>query len=48
MMHPSIGRRKHWLLIVDEATDYAHSIVFEAKKYQIKILIQLIKNIGKK
>ena len=26
MMHPSAGGRKHWLLIADEATDYAHSI----------------------
>ena len=26
IMHPSGGGRKNWLLIVDEETDYAHSI----------------------
>ena len=26
MMHPSVGGRKHWLLIVDETTNYVHSI----------------------
>ena len=26
IMYPSAGGKKHWLLIVDEATDYSHSI----------------------
>ena len=48
MMHPSAGGRKHWLLIVDEATDYAHSIFLKQNSSQVKILIQWIKNMGKK
>ena len=35
MMHPSAGGRKHWLLIVDEATDYAHSTVLKQKSDQV-------------
>ena len=31
IMHPRAGGRKHWLLIVDEATDYAHSIFLKQK-----------------
>ena len=48
MMHPSAGGRNHWLLIVDEASDYTHSIFLEQKSNKVKILIQWIKNIGKK
>ena len=48
IMHPSAGGRKHWFLIVDEATDYAHSIFPKQKSGQVKILIQWIKNMGKK
>ena len=49
MMHPSAGGRKqHWLLIVDESTYYAHSIFLKQKSDQAKILIQWIKNMGKK
>ena len=28
------NERKHWLLIVDEVTDYAHSIVLKQKRDQ--------------
>ena len=38
MMHPSVGGRKHWLLIVDEATDYAHCIFSKQKSDEVKIL----------
>ena len=31
MIHPSAGGKKHWLLIVDEATDYMNSIFLEEK-----------------
>ena len=31
MIHASAGGKKHWLLIVDEATDYTHSIFKEEK-----------------
>ena len=48
MMHPSAGGKKHWLLIVDEASDYAHRIFLKQKSDQVKILIQWIKNMGKK
>ena len=40
MMHPRPGGREHWLLMVDEATDYAHSIFLKQKSGQVKILIQ--------
>ena len=45
-MHPSAGGRKHWLLNV-EATEFAHSICFEMKSDQVKILIQWINKIGR-
>ena len=48
MMYPSAGERKHWLLIVDEATHYAHSIFVKQNSDQVKILIQWIKNMVKK
>ena len=47
MMHPSAGGRNPWLLIADEATDYAHSIFLKQQSDQVKILIQWIKNMGK-
>ena len=31
MIHPSPGGRKYSLIIGDEATNYAHSIVWEQK-----------------
>ena len=48
MMYPSGGGKKHWLLIVDEDTDYVHSI-FLRKKSDLKgVMILWIKNLGKK
>ena len=31
MIHPSAVGKKHWLLIVDEATDYKHSFFIKKK-----------------
>ena len=32
MMHPSAGGKKHWMLIVDEATYYTQSFFEEEEK----------------
>ena len=48
MMYPSAGGKKHWLLIVDEATDYTHSIFLKKKSAMIKIMLIWITNLFKK
>ena len=48
MMYPSAGGKKHWLLIVDEATDYSHSIFMKKKSDVIGVMFLWIKNLGKK
>ena len=45
MIYPSAGGKKHWLLIVDEATDYTHSFFLKKKKDLVKTLIIGIKNL---
>ena len=42
------GGNKHWLIIVDEFSDYAHSFFLKKKSDQIKILPMWIKEIAKK
>ena len=43
----SRGGNKHWLIIVDEFSDYAHSFFLKKKSDQIKILPMWIKGIAK-
>ena len=45
MTHPNAGGTKHWLLIVDEATDYTHSFFFTKKNYLIETMLIWIKNL---
>ena len=45
MIHPSSGGKKHWLLIVDEATDYTHSFFLEKKSDLGETMIMWIKNL---
>ena len=40
------GGNKHWLIIVDEFSDYAHSFFLKKKSDQIKILPMWIKGIA--
>ena len=44
----SRGGNKHWLIMVDELTDYTHSFFLKKKSDQIKILPMWIKGIAKK
>ena len=48
MMYPSGGGKKHWLLIVDEVTDYTHSFFLKKKSDMIKIMLIWIKTLLKK
>ena len=43
----SRGGNKHWLIMVDEFSDYAHSFFLKKKSDQIKILPMWIKGIAK-
>ena len=45
MIHPSAGGKKHWLLIVDEATDYTHSFFLKKKSDLVETTIIWIKNL---
>ena len=45
MIHPSAGGQKHWFLIVDEATDYVHSIFLKKKRSLDETMIIWIKNL---
>ena len=45
MIHPSPGGKKHWLLIVDEATDYTHSFFLKKKHDLVETMIIWIKNL---
>ena len=45
MMHPTSGGKKHWLLIVDEATDYTHSFFLKKKSDLVETMIIWIKNL---
>ena len=47
-MHPGAGGKKHWLLIVDEATDYTHSILLKKSSDMIEITLIWIKNLFRK
>ena len=47
MLYPSAGGKKHWLLIVDESTDYTHSFPLKKKSDMIKIMLIRIKNMFK-
>ena len=47
-MYPSAGGKKHWLLIVDEATDYSHNIFLKRKSDMVGVMLLWIKNLGKK
>ena len=44
----SRGGNKHWLIMVDEFSDYTHSFFLKKKSHQIKILPMWIKGIAKK
>ena len=44
----SRGGNKHWLIVVDEFSDYTHSFFLKKKSDQIKILPMWIKGIAKK
>ena len=48
MMYPSAGGKKHWPLIVDEATDYTHSFFLKKKCDMIEIMLIWIKALLKK
>ena len=48
MMYPGAGGKKHWLLIVDEATDYTHRFFSKKKSDMIKIMLIWIKTLFKK
>ena len=39
MMYPSAGGKKHWLLIVDEATDHTHSYFLKKKSDMIEFML---------
>ena len=42
---PSAGGKKHWLLIVDEATDYTHSFFLKKTSDLVETMIIWIKNL---
>ena len=46
--HVSRGGNRHWLIVVDEFSDYTHSFFLNKKSDQIKILPMWIKGIAKK
>ena len=46
--HVSRGGNKHWLIMVDEFSDYTHSFFLKKKSDQIKILPMWIKGMAKK
>ena len=48
MMYPSAGGKKHWLLIVDEATDSTHSSFLKKKSDMIEIMLIWTTNLFKK
>ena len=43
MIHRSAGGKKHWLLIVEEATDYTHSSFLKKKSDLVETMIIWIK-----
>ena len=43
MRKPSIGRRQHWIMLVDEATKYKKSFFLRNKNEQVKPIIDWIK-----
>ena len=45
MIHPSAGGKKHWLLIVDEATEYTHSFFIKKKSDLVETKIIWIKTL---
>ena len=45
MIHLSAGGKKHWLLFVDEATDYTHSFFLKKKSDLVETMILWIKNL---
>ena len=46
--HVSRGGNRHWLIVVDEFSDYAHSFFLIKKSDQIKILPMWIRGMAKK
>ena len=46
--HTSRGGNRHWLIVVDEFSDFVHSFFLNKKSDQIKILPMWIKGIAKK
>ena len=44
MIHRSAGGKKHWLLVMDEATDYTNSFFSKKKSDLVEIMIIWIKN----
>ena len=45
MIQPSADGKKHWLLTVDEATDYTHSFFLKKKNDLIETMLIQIKNL---
>ena len=45
MIHPSAGRKKHWLLIVDDTTDYTDSFFLKKESDLVESMIIWIKNL---
>ena len=45
MIRPSADGKKHWLLTVDEATDYTHSFFLQKKNDLIETMLIQIKNL---
>ena len=43
MRKPSLGRRLHWVMLVDEATKYKKSLVLKKKNEQVEPIIDWIK-----
>ena len=47
MIHPRAGGKKHWMVMVDEVTDYTHSFFLKKKSDLVETMIGVvwIKNI---
>ena len=43
MRKPSMGGRQHWVMLVDEATDYKKSFFLKKKNEQVEPIIDWIK-----
>ena len=46
--HESMGGKRHWLIIVDEFSDYSHSFFLRKKSYQTVVIPTWIKGLNSK